>query len=711
MLIWRNQSKQSPKFLPNSMKPCFARLVWLVLCSVTPICKGAAPDPISNVWTIDSGEIDPKNYFGETVANGMIGLTTSTEPFRTAQAFINGAYESYAPLEPSCILSGLNFLQLDVSIDGVRIDRFELVKNFRQLMDFRQAAFTTTFDYEDRATVSYTLRALRHLPYSALLEVTVTARKPIVLSVASRIEVGTGGLIEPTPHKNRNSLGGGEGQGSKRFIQLAAMRAKGPSGIATVGAAQSYVFDENWRQAPEVTHYADGLAFAKEVAAGGSYHFSLVGSMLSSAQVIDPLNEAQRLTVAAVVQGTPTLVGAHERAWASLWESDLVIEGDDEAQRDLHGMLYHLYSMIREDSRLSIAPMGLSRGKSGYMGHIFWDAETWMMPTLLALHPGLAHTMLDYRFDRLGAAKRNALAHGYRGAKFPWESTATGDEDIWSSSPNGALEIHVTAAVASAAWNYYRVTRDRDWLREKGWPMIRETADFWTSRVTRNSPGHYDILHVTGFDEAVEDVTNNAYTNGAAKANLLIATETAKILGLAPDADWEHVRANIPLLRFPDGVIRQYEGYEGGKVAVSDAATLACFQQLALSPGEIRRELDFHESSLRAGTSGMGKAVPVILYARLGETEKAWEFFQSTLLRIKRPPFGVLAEYAHSKNPYFVTAAGALLQSVLYGFGGLEITDQGMVHKPGKLPAAWKSLTLTGIGPKRETFIVRRNPQ
>jgi trehalose/maltose hydrolase-like predicted phosphorylase len=70
------------------------------------------------------------------------------------------------------------------------------------------------------------------------------------------------------------------------------------------------------------------------------------------------------------------------------------------------------------------------------------------------------------------------------------------------------------------------------------------------------------------------------------------------------------------------------------------------------------------------------------------------------------PPFGVLAETAGGTNPYFATGAGGMLQAVLFGFGGLKITDEGIVQGEGKLPAAWTSLRITGVGPEGRTYTV-----
>ena len=48
-----------------------------------------------------------------------------------------------------------------------------------------------------------------------------------------------------------------------------------------------------------------------------------------------------------------------------------------------------------------------------------------------------------------------------------------------------------------------------------------------------------------------------------------------------------------------------------------------------------------------------------------------------------------------------------MLQSVLNGFGGLEITDSGIVQQKARLPKQWKSLTIKGFGPQKKTVNVR----
>src|SRR5205814_1223507 len=149
-----------------------------------------------------------------------------------------------------------------------------------------------------------------------------------------------------------------------------------------------------------------------------TYSFSVVSSATSTANFGDPVNEAERLTLFARLEGTQKLLQRHKEEWDKLWQSDIVVSGDLNVQRDIRFALYNLYAFVREGTGYSLSPMGLSG--LGYNGHVFWDTELWMYPPLLMLQPQIARSILDYRFNRLAAAKRNAFSHGYRGAMFPW---------------------------------------------------------------------------------------------------------------------------------------------------------------------------------------------------------------------------------------------------------------------------------------------------
>ena len=48
-----------------------------------------------------------------------------------------------------------------------------------------------------------------------------------------------------------------------------------------------------------------------------------------------------------------------------------------------------------------------------------------------------------------------------------------------------------------------------------------------------------------------------------------------------------------------------------------------------------------------------------------------------------------------------------MLQTILFGFGGLRLTDKGIVQKKPVLPIQWNSLTLKGIGPEKKTYVIK----
>jgi hypothetical protein len=68
----------------------------------------------------------------------------------------------------------------------------------------------------------------------------------------------------------------------------------------------------------------------------------------------------------------------------------------------------------------------------------------------------------------------------------------------------------------------------------------------------------------------------------------------------------------------------------------------------------------------------MTQGIFALLYARLGNGDKAWHWFRDAYLPNLNPPFRVIAETKGGTNPYFATGAGGILQGVLMGFGGLE---------------------------------------
>jgi trehalose/maltose hydrolase-like predicted phosphorylase len=673
-------------------------LLYLILFAFVCYQIQAQPDP----WKITANKINPSDYYGITVANGMIGVVSSPEPFKVKAVVLAGTYDLYGRGRVSNFINSFNLLNMKLAVDGKEIDA-KSVQNFKQELDMSDAAFSSSFDYGDQASISYSYYSLRQLPYCVMIEVTVKAKKDLSITGSSVMEA-------PDAIKDVQNYYN-EIERPHVSIALLTSTGKSPTGKLQLCASTCFLFNEEHGTEPKITHEMwDNnmhlMKFTKSIKAGQSYSFSIVGTSISSVHNDDPLNEAERLTIFAKLEGHDRLLEFHKKAWKKLWESDITVEGDDQVQQDIHSMLYHLYSFSREGTAFSLSPMGLSG--LGYNGHVFWDADLWMYPVLLVLHPEIAHSLIEYRFERLEAARKNAFSHGYQGAMYPWESAGTGGEEtpVWALS--GPFEHHISACVGMAAWNYYCVTQDKDWLKEKGWPILSATADFWTSRVERTKAGQFDIKNVVAADEWAENIDNDAFTNAAVKVNLQNAISAAKLLGYTPNPDWNLVSESIPILKMPNGVTQEFASYKGEGIKQADVNLLAYPLKVMTDSSKVRADLEYYETRVpNEGTPAMTQAIFALLWSRLGNGEKAYHFFKDSYIPNLNPPFRVIAETKGGTNPYFATGAGGILQCMLMGFGGLDITPSGITQIKSSLPPGWKSLKITGVGPEKKTFIVK----
>ena len=201
---------------------------------------------------------------------------------------------------------------------------------------------------------------------------------------------------------------------------------------------------------------------------------------------------------------------------------------------------------------------------------------------------------------------------------------------------------------------------------------------------------------------------NNAFTNAAARANLQYAAQAAKILGLPANPDWQHVAENIPVLKMENGVTREHATYKGEGIKQADVQLLAYPLKEITDPRQIQKDLEYYESRVpNEGTPAMTQGVFSLLYARLGNPDKSYHWFKDAYLPNLNPPFRVIAETKGGTNPYFSTGAGGVLQAVIMGFGGLEISPRGITQVKSVLPKNWKSLTITGVGPQNKSFSVK----
>eukprot|EP01122_Echinamoeba_exundans_P007110 TRINITY_DN2113_c0_g1_i1.p1 TRINITY_DN2113_c0_g1~~TRINITY_DN2113_c0_g1_i1.p1 ORF type:complete len:729 (+),score=110.10 TRINITY_DN2113_c0_g1_i1:1-2187(+) len=501
---------------------------------------------------------------------------------------------------------------------------------------------------------------------------------------------------------------------------------------STLQTAQEYSYMVGNVKKPEVktvapSHFAVvSTKVPKSVflAPGSTQTIYLIAAMRSSIDSSNPLQDA--ITDFQAAQSAPTkLLPLHMASWAELWRGRVEIAGNPSLALKVNSSLYALYSSIRDDLPWAPSPGGLT---PGYSGNVFWDSDLWIMPAILPFHPNLSRVCVDYRVDRIGPAQKRAIAFGFRGAFFPWQSAFSGEEVDWFPVFN-YLEQHIGADVAVSAKLQLLASGDAEWMKTRMWPLVSGIADFWCSRVKRNHTRslQYELDGVVPPDEFAvgfplySGVKNSVYTNGAAKEAIRTAIRVAQLLKKPVPAEWTDVAQNLHLPTKDNPPHHpEYDGFPAGNtyfqqyVKQADVVLLQYPIELdeALANNTFRLgDLKFYEPYMSPNGPAMTWSALSLLWLDMGDATLAAKYLAQAEQNIL-PPFAVWSEVIDPSNPgfdagilNFITGAGGYIQTIVNGYSGLRYRwgPNGSVMatlKPTLLPQTtsviWRGIHLAG---------------
>lgn len=741
-----------------------ARIACIFLCTLLPVLACAAP-AADGGFRLSTGLEQLPGYFPGLLGNGYIATPTTPRGTDAAPTYLVG-FMDYTPGDISrpALVPGwtaIDFAPGNAGSKSVWVDEAPLTAEhfagYRQTLDMHAGTLTTRYVYTGqgrRVAVRSTVLVSEAAPHLAVAHLAITpdydgwvrlsfpltvwaqhtprfplgrwsgpeqdrmlaargiSRQPLPPATADRAALWYPGYTEVTKS-------GGDVR--TRSLWLSGRAASGLS--MAMAAAVALPVDEARSARVSLNHDARHLALevTLRVAQGHTYELTKYVALSRAGWGGDA---AEDLTLAqqARARGFDQLANAQRAAWRALWQSDIVIEGDPRAQEVAHSQLYYLIASSTPGTAWSAGPCGLTLC---YAGHVFWDSDTWMFPALLLLHPRRAQSIVAFRQRTLEAARDRARQHGYHGAMFPWESDPQNgtDQTPYSAHVLAESENHVNSEVAIAQWQYYLATLDRNWLRTHGWPVIREVARFWASRVTPDPDGkRYHVLHVTSVAESNADIPDDTFTNlGAAKA-LEIATAAAKVIGERADPDWDRIARGlyIPMasdgryhLAFAPSVTARGKDFGGGPVALLFLPAL----DFQMTP-ELRMN-DYQHAIRPDAASSVGRVSMGILprvaaadEADRGAAAAAWAKLFETGGTLKAP-YNVCTETAANEVGPFLTGSGSYLQSLMFGLTGLRLREAGLVQAyPPALPPGWRSLTLRDVAfrGRRLTIRITRDP-
>ncbi len=455
----------------------------------------------------------------------------------------------------------------------------------------------------------------------------------------------------------------------------------------------------------------------------------------------DVLSQVQKELSALFERGFENELAAHIRCYDALWQrADITLEGDPDMQHALRFNIFHLMSTPSPtDPRTNIGAK-LIHGEE-YGGHAFWDTELFVLPFFDYVFPETARNLVTYRYLLLDKAIENAKNNGYRGAKYPWESADTGDEECpsWTIDPDGTCyrcyvadyEHHVTAAVAYGAQHYAHITGDESFLDEMGLEILLQTARFWASRAKYNKEkDRYEILQVTGPDEWHEPVDNNAYTNHLARWNILFAIDTLKDYETKKPEVYKHLRQKLQLtekeleawqlcadkiyLQASSGLIEQFDGYfnipdavitkwdENGMPLMpevfkdkrgmqrcilkqADVVMLMFLMPYTFDMETQRINFDYYEQRT-LHRSSLSPSIHCMMGLRVDDPKRAYAYLERSCYVDIRNNQGNTREGIHAAS------AGGTWQCVTLGYCGMAINEQRQLTFAPHLPDKWEKV-------------------
>ncbi len=490
--------------------------------------------------------------------------------------------------------------------------------------------------------------------------------------------------------------------------------------------------------------------FSFDLTAGESVTFEKRTALFTSRDTANPSQAGFDLLVHSADLKWDQIREQHDDAWNALWStSDVKIDSDDDVQIMVRFCLYQLLiAGPQHDDQVNIGAKTLSG--YGYRGHVFWDTEIFMLPFFTFTQPQIARNLLSYRYHRLPGARKKAKANGFDGAQFPWESADTGEEvtptwvPAWVDNEDGKsmelvriwtgdIQIHITADVAYAIMQYWKITGDDEFMLNHGAQIILETANFWASRLEWNqSKERYEITDVIGPDENHDHIDNNAFTNRLVVWHLQTAQEIVNWLVMNPDKQADELLSKLgitqavsqqwqkkaALVYFPpltdEGIIEQFDGFfdldfvdfsqyadrtksmqeifgiEGTqKVMALKQADVVMLLYLLRDEFDLTTiEANYDYYNIRTDHeygSSLGPAMHAIVAAMIGRREDAYQHF---LRAAKADLYDVRGNI---KDGIHAASLGGVWQAVVFGFAGLRVDQDGWSVHP-TLPEGWRSV-------------------
>lgn len=442
----------------------------------------------------------------------------------------------------------------------------------------------------------------------------------------------------------------------------------------------------------------------------------------------EPLIQGERLLKEAIHYNMEDHLAKQKEFLNSFWKySKIEVKGYEQIEEALNYSVYQLMASAGKDAHSNICAKGLSG--EGYEGHYFWDTEVYMLPFFTLTNPKVAKSLMKFRYETLDLARARAKEMGHHyGAKIPWR-TISGTE-CSAYFPAGSAQYHINADVAFSYIQFYLLHDDLSFMKEFGFELLVETGRIWMDMGLFTKEGSFMIHDVTGPDEYTAIVNNNYYTNAMAQYHLNWIVKIAKRLELEATEVYRQLSDSLGLTKeelllmqkaaeamyfefdkelgvymqddsFKNKPVWDFEGTPKDhyplllhyhplviyrhKVLKQADTILAMLLLDNVTSDVFEKSYDYYEP-LTTHDSSLSPCVHSMAAASIGRSETAFEFFNQTI----RLDLDNL--HHNTKDGLHIANAGGAYMTIVYGFGGFRIKEDG-VHLNPSIPKEFKHIS------------------
>jgi maltose phosphorylase len=689
-----------------------------------------------SIFSIGNGHFGQRanfeeSYSGETLQGSYIAGVYY--PDKTKVGWWKNGYPEYF----AKVLNSPNWIGINLWVDGEEIDLAKCnVLEFKRTLDMKEGLLQREYICELSAGKKIKAKVVRFISMSdreiGAIKYSIS---PINFSGKISVDSFIDGAVKNTDANYGDS-----------FWDLISADIEGQNGFL-VSRTRKTGFDVCLGMS--LTAFLNGKPCSpayENSKQGDSVHTSFVlnllkGDELTVVKIVTALSSldhpkeqmrkhAVEILEKAVEEGYTSLFEKHKKAWLEKWEhSDILIEGDDEAQQGIRFNIFQLnQTYTGDDERLNIGPKGFTGEKYG--GGTYWDTEAYCLPFFLCTSPQkVSKNLLIYRYKHLQKAIENAHKLGFKNGAALYPMVTMNGEECHNEWEITFEEIHRNGAIAFAIYNYINHFGDNDYLLEYGFEVLLGISRFWAQRVNFSvEKGRYVILGVTGPNEYENNVNNNWYTNTLATWTLSYTLKAIKYIKgkdpsrfmelshkasfdeIAETKNWKEIikKMYYPLLE-KEGIFLQQDGYMDKEQLTArqldadqrpinqywswDRILRSCFIKQAdvlqgiylfedrYDTDTIRKHFEFYEPRT-VHESSLSPCVHAIIAARIGNIEKAYELYMRTS-RLD------LDDYNNEVDEgLHITSMAGTWMSLVEGFGGKRAKGAKLLLNP-RLPEKW----------------------